>query len=142
MSSQFQSILIPTDFSPAAWKAMQIGLDMGHKYNSRITVFHVFPAAKNQNDLLSDQLEKVRSNMEKLSKELTEKDGQDITNVVLSGNVDEALTDFVKNNHFDLVIMGLNSNGMDNTLGTHTINLITRSRIPVLVVPNHYALND
>jgi nucleotide-binding universal stress UspA family protein len=121
---------------------MQIGLEMGSSYKSKITVLHVFPAARDTNEPLFDQLEKVKGNMEKLSKELTEDQGQEMTNVVLSGNVSEALKEFVEKNHFDLVIMGVNSNGLDNTAGTHTVNMIAQSSIPVLVVPNNYAKHD
>ena len=142
MSNRFRSILIPTDFSPAAWKAMQIGLELGYKYKSGITVLHVFPVSKNSEQPLFEQLENVRNNMEKLSNELTEESGQEITNVVVSGNVNEALTEFITKNQYDLVIMGINGNGQDNNPGTHTVNVITQSSVPVLVVPNSYSMND
>lgn len=80
--------------------------------------------------------------MEKLSNDLSSENGQHMTTVVISGNVNEALIDYVQRNHFDLVIMGVNSNGSDNNPGTHTVGVISRSKVPVLVVPNNYSLDD
>lgn len=59
-----------------------------------------------------------------------------IRNVVLSGNVEETMMQFIKEHSFDLVIVGINSNGHDNEIGSHTVRVIRESGVPVMIVPN------
>lgn len=80
--------------------------------------------------------------MTKLSNDLKQGAHTKINNLVVSGNIEEKLLDFVDRNSFDLVIVGVNSNGEDNSPGSHTSKLIEESNTPVLVIPNKYAAND
>lgn len=146
MIKVFRSILIPTDFSPAAWNAMLVGLELGKAYGSSLTILHVFPTGNGSEDTMEfkieDQLIKVKANMEKIGKGLTEENNQRMTNVVISGNVRKELQAFVDAHNFDLVIMGSNSSGSHNKPGTHTMNMIEHSKTPILVVPNQYEENE
>jgi len=141
----FRSILIPTDFSPSAWKAMRTGLDMAQSSGAKVTLLHVFPAAttdKHVSKELFEQLDKVQKNMEKLVGDLTEGDSVQATNLAVSGHVTETLMDFVNRKGFDLVVMGVNSHGTDNSPGKHTLQVIAHSKMPVLIVPNHLDSHD
>lgn len=146
MIKVFRSILIPTDFSPAAWNAMLVGLELAKAYGSSLTLLHVFPTGNGNEEMsgfkIEDQLNKVKANMEKIGKGLTEENHQRLTNVVVSGNVRQQLEEFVQKHNFDLVIMGSNSSGSHNTPGTHTMNMIEHSKTPILVVPNQYDDNE
>lgn len=145
MLSMFKSILIPTDFSPAAWNAVQIGLMLGETYKARVSVLHVYPVSSpgltvngNRTESLVKTLSNVRSKMDKITNGLTEKSKINIENVVVSGNVKEQLEEFVSHHNFDLVIMGLNGTGSDESPGSHTSGMIKGSNRPVLVVPSNY----
>ncbi len=142
----FKSILIPTDFSPSAWKAMRIGLELAHLYRATATVLHVYPAAtedeQNVPQELFEQLEKVRTNMEVITNELTEEQKVQTTNIVVAGNVHETLLEFVQRDKYDLVLMGVNSHGSDNSPGKHTLVVMEQSNIPVLVVPTNYDIDE
>jgi nucleotide-binding universal stress UspA family protein len=142
----FKSILIPTDFSPSAWKAMRLGLELAHLYGAAATVLHVYPAvthvAHDTPKELFDQLDKVRTNMEVITQELTVDQSVDTISVVVAGNVHETLLDFVQKNEFDLVIMGANSHGSDNSPGKHTQVVMEQTKIPVLVVPTNFDLDE
>jgi len=141
----FTSILIPTDFSSSAWKAIQVGLDLAQTYQARISVLYIYPIAPSAQAMpqeMFDQLEKVRLNMGTVIKDLSEEMKMETTNIVIAGNVRDTLLDFVNRHEYDLVIMGVNSHGTDNTPGTHTLNVIEQSKSPVLVVPNNYRVND
>ncbi|WP_420318551.1 universal stress protein [Ekhidna sp.] len=135
------SILIPTDFSPASWKATQVGIELSQlDGNTKLSFLHVYPIAskylnKDIGVASQEMLERMKNRMNQLSHDLS--DAQDrIENVVLSGNVDDEMMNFIKNNHFDLVIVGINSNGANNEIGSHTIRMIKESGIPVMIVPN------
>lgn len=78
----------------------------------------------------------VQNRMDKLAKDLSDKSEEVIENVVLSGDVEEKLIEFISQNHSDLVIVGVNSNGVNNEIGRHTLSIIEKSGVPVLIVPN------
>lgn len=136
------SILIPTDFSPASWKATQAGLELA-KLNSRATlsILHIYPLASkysNGNGAIhpSAKMDEVKLKMNELAKDFLENPSDKIKNVVLSGNVEDTMLKFIEENNFDLVILGINGNGQDNTIGSHTMSVIEKSGTPVLIVPN------
>ena len=136
------SILIPTDFSPASWNATQLGLELSRlNVSTRLSFLHVYPVSPKYIDKAaieanSELLEVMKSRMNELSHSLTEKPEDLINNIVLSGNVDEVMLQFIKENDFDLIIVGINGNGQNNELGSHTIRVIRESGVPVMIVPN------
>ena len=136
------SILIPTDFSPASWKATQVGLELA-RLNSEavLSILHVYPLSSrysSQNDPteLPSQLTDLEKRMNQLVSELIDQ-SERINNLVLSGNVEKTMMSFIEENSFDLVIIGINSNGVDNYVGSHTMNLIKNSGTPVMIIPNN-----
>lgn len=140
----FTHILIPTDFSPAAWKAVEIGLNLSDQYKCEISILHIYPVAskfshESSHEDLLPKLNKVKEHMTKLSNDLRKNEKTQINNLVLPGNIEKQLLDFVTQNSFDLVIMGVNSSGEDNSPGSHTAKLIEESDTPVLVIPNSYS---
>lgn len=142
----FHSILIPTDFSPAAWRAVQVGLSLIEKHGGHLTILHIFPVAEGypQGDRseLMKQIEKVRGQMENITKDMAENKSVDITNMVVSGHVGKTLMDFVNKEKFELVVMGVNSSGFNNLPGSHTSAIIASSKVPVLIVPNDTLSSD
>ncbi len=139
------SILIPTDFSPASWNATQVGLELSRlNVSTKLSLLHVYPVSskyidRTEEDTNEEILALMKSRMNELSHSLIEKSEELINNIVLSGNVDEVMLQFIKENEFDLVIVGINSNGQNNELGSHTIRVIKESGVPVMIVPNKSA---
>ena len=135
-------ILIPTDFSPASWNAAQVGLDFSvMNVDTTISFLHIYPlsaryAKKEDKKVNNPQLKEMKMRMNLLASKLSDKSEDFIENVVLSGNVEYTLLKFIRENHFDLVIIGINSNGQNNEIGSHTVSVIKESGIPVLIVPN------
>ncbi|MEP1032237.1 universal stress protein [Ekhidna sp.] len=136
------SILIPTDFSPASWNATQVGLELSRLNTEAILSFlHIYPLAarhtqKDIQVISKQKLEEVEKRMNQLAVDLIEQPEQRIKNMVLSGNVEETMIRFIRENHFDLVIVGINGNGQNNEIGSHTVSVIKESGIPVMIVPN------
>lgn len=139
-------ILIPTDFSPASWRATIFGLEMAKLNNSELSLLHVYPLVSkyskgNRHIEMPTKLEEVKKKMNEFSQNLMERGNSEISNVVLPGNVEETMIKYVEEHDFDLVIVGVNGNGTNNELGSHTAKLIERSGTPVLVVPNERKQN-
>ncbi len=130
-----------TDFSPASWNAIQMGLEMTRDNDAKLSILHVYPLTsrfldeKKQSEL-SPKLQEVRFRMNQLTEKVFDKLTDKIENVVLSGNVEETMLQFIREHDFDLVIIGINSNGCDNEVGSHTLSLLRKSNIPVMIVPN------
>lgn len=139
------SILIPTDFSPASWTATQVGLELSRLNNdATISFLHIYPnsakySLKDSKKANQHVLEEMKDRMNQLSLSLSDQSMERINNVVLSGNVEDTMLKFIKEHKFDLVIVGVNSNGINNEIGSHTVSLIEKSGTPVLVVPNNPA---
>ncbi|MFK7953390.1 MAG: universal stress protein [Ekhidna sp.] len=134
-------ILIPTDFSAASWQATKIGLEIGKVNNADVSILHIFPLvskfSSDKKELeLPVKLEQLKSKMDILSSDFNE-DAKKITNVVLPGNVEHTMLKFIREHDFDLVIIGINSHGETNEMGSHTVSIIERSGTPVLIVPNN-----
>ena len=79
--------------------------------------------------------------MNKLARDLIENPEEKINNVVLSGNVEETMLKFIDENEFDLVILGINGNGSDNNVGSHTLSVLEKCCTPVMVIPNNSRVN-
>ena len=137
------SILIPTDFSPASWKATQFGLEISRLNDfAKLSFLHVYPVSRKQlqngqAEATEEKMELMKSRMNRLAHDLSEKTEERISNVVLPGNVEDVMIKFIKENEFDLVIVGINGNGQNNEIGSHTIKVIKESGVPVMIVPNN-----
>ena len=139
-------ILIPTDFSPASWQATKIGMELASANDAELNILHIIPTVSRFSDnktlqQLPEKLEEVKSRMNELSKGLVEENHVSIENFVLPGNVAQTMLDFIKRNSYDLVILGVNSHGAGNDLGSHATLVIEQCNVPVLVVPNNVRSN-
>ena len=149
--------MVSSDFSPASWKAFQVGIGLRQKYGANLSVVHVYPTEDDSNvsSDLKRRISNIKNSMDKMSAEFNGNDfsggkGQSsgkpqptkIQNIVIPGNIDKELLKFVKDEKFDLVIMGINGNGEDSLPGSHTSIMLEKSTSPVLVIPNNYGSND
>lgn len=139
----FNNILIPTDFSPAAWNAVQLALKLVGTRRSSLTLLHIFPNTA-RFDKVKTQLghqdqrtiDNIREQMEEFCQGLGARKHVKINSVISVGGVEEEILQYMEENTFDLIIMGVNSNGMDNQPGSHLATIIEKANTPVLVMPN------
>lgn len=140
---QFRNLLIPTDFGPAAWNAVKFAINMCGDDQAMITLLHVYPSnakfdskTKNFRDDEQAEMNRIKKKMKLFSEELIKGVGLNIDSVILKGWVVEEILEFIKKNNFDLVIMGVNSNGFDNRPGSHISKMIEQASTPLMVIPN------
>lgn len=139
-------ILIPTDFSPAAWQATKMGMELAFANKAQLNILHVVPTVSRFTDdkslqQLPERLEEVKSRMNELSKDLLEDRSVAIQNHVLPGNVAKTMLQFIRDHAYDLVILGVNSHGAGNDLGSHATLVIEQCNVPVMIVPNNAKSN-
>tara|TARA_B100000609_G_C17123304_1_gene386184 strand:- start:49 stop:504 length:456 start_codon:yes stop_codon:yes gene_type:complete len=139
----FKNVLIPTDFGPAAWNAVQFASEMCENHPTRITLLHIYPSRskfdfRRKNISKEDQasIKSIDKEMKSLCAELKSERNLNLDSVIMGGWVDIEILDYINKNNFDLVIMGVNSNGLDNRPGSHISKIIEKANAPVLVIPN------
>ncbi|MEQ8548376.1 MAG: universal stress protein [Cyclobacteriaceae bacterium] len=134
-----KKILISTDFSPAAWRSVKMGLDFSTSRHVCITLLHVYPSKKADDfgtDTDQRNISDLKREMQRFCAEIEETVDACIEPVLLVGDVNKEIIEFIKKEPYDLVIIGVNSNGSNNDPGSHTAEIIKSSTVPVLVVPN------
>lgn len=103
---------------------------------------HVYPVSSSSytsHEPFQEALDSVRLRMNKLSCALCDELADRVMNVVLAGDVERTMLRFVKEHKFDLIIVGINSNGQNNEIGSHARQVMQTSSVPVMVVPNQLA---
>lgn len=121
---------------------MQLGLELVASEGSQLTLLHVFPSRvrgqKGSRDLEEDKklIDDLRRQMDGFCHALGKNNGIKINPVIIGGGVELEVLNYIKKHKFDLVIMGVNSNGTDNHPGSHLTNIIEQANAPVLVIPN------
>jgi len=116
-----------------------MGLDFSKSRHVCITLLHVYPS-KNFDDFHTDtdqqNLSALKLEMQRFCTEIGETVDACIEPVLLVGNVNKEIIKYIQKEPYDLVIIGVNSNGSNNDPGSHTSEIIKSSAVPVLVVPN------
>jgi nucleotide-binding universal stress UspA family protein len=139
-----ESILISTDFSQDAEKAMEWGLDFARVFEAkRVILANVIESAQ-LDQILAVDPQKEEGLADKLISSVTAKlkarippDLEDRTEVaVLAGHPHEELNKFAILNRLDLIVMGIHGRGfIENlTVGSTTDRLIRLGQFPVLAV--------
>ena len=129
-------ILIPTDFSPASYRATMMGMDLCRQHSADLFLLHVSPKESNNG---YNSAAEMKSKMTSWSKDMVEKEEFVLNNVVLTGDIEKEIKSFIDNNSFDLIIVGINSNGRDNLIGRHALKLIEETDTQILIAPNQKA---
>lgn len=141
------NILIPTDFSPNSWLATQMAVDIAEKDKSNLLLLHIYPLVSrfslDKNEVaVPVKLNEIKNRLKEIAKEISTNTKVKIESKVLPGNVESTLLLFLSENPFDLMVLGVNSHGANNELGSHATTLIEKCGIPVLIVPNQNGKND
>lgn len=141
--NNFRNLLVPTDFGPAAWNALNIAIEMCSDKKSKVTLLHIYPSSakfssrsNNNNHNDSPEMDRIRNKMMSISTELVNGRDIQIESVILRGWVEKEIIDFLEENSFDLIVMGVNSNGLNNRPGSHITKMIETTGTPLMVIPN------
>lgn len=127
-----KKILVPTDFSPTANKALDFAIQVARKSGGEVVVIHA-------TDTNTTEEEMLRSNeqLELIKKSVNQTEPVRITTVLYDRSLYSAIEDAVAQYGIDLVIMGTvgNTAFREKIFGSKTAGVIGRSPVPVLAVP-------
>ncbi|HTA26484.1 MAG TPA: universal stress protein [Bacteroidia bacterium] len=139
-----KNILIPTDFSETANLAVAHGANMAHLFNAKMFLLHsvepftainapgepalVMEAENMYNDGVA-QLKKVAS-------EITQKYNVDITTITVNGKPAAAISEAVKDNNIDIIVMGTHgASGFEEFfIGSNTHKVVNLATCPVISI--------
>jgi len=153
VTNGYKKILAPFDFSEISKSGLASAVSLAKKYNSFLTVMHVFQTFPphlisqfNVENSLRFNLEiedKIKDAIIEAVKEIDSK-FKKYTPVVAEGHPAKVITDYSADNDTDLIVMsdrGLNS--VDSLLlGSTTARVVRHVKIPVLAVRNGRDFHD
>ena len=139
-----KTILVPTDFSNNAYKAITYACNLALKYKSKIILMNSFvipPSSSmvmiNFTDLLEGDSKKgLDTELVKIRNQ-SNFDSIDIELLSSFGSITEAIKKAENANEIDLIIMGTTgASDLSNRLfGSNTTNVIKNATQPILVIP-------
>ena len=144
-----RKILVAYDGSPHSKESLAWAIEMARPVKAQITVLHVrepfdwsvaFGMAETGSSAKMmaklKEIEDAETAMMDEAKESGQKQGMDVTTLILDGNPSQLLIEYSQKHGFDLVVAGARGHGILDMLpiGTVAYNLINVSPVPVLVV--------
>lgn len=141
--TEFKHILVPTDFSDSAERALDVALDLSKKYGASLTVLHVYeiPAYVYEGMMTSplDLLTPIRETAERqfdATLDAVRKHMPNAKGILAIGVPWQEIRRTIAENHPDLVVMGTHGrSGMSHLiLGSVAEKIVRSSPVPVLTV--------
>ncbi len=141
----YQTILVPTDFSPAAGQAWDQAKSLAKQFGSKLVVLYVAQPVESHYGIMAlmpglRELEEKQDVESRLKlKELVsaaEADGLSADCAVVSGRPWECVVQEAKNQNADLIVVGTHgqSGFVRDTIGSTAERVVRHSPCPVLVV--------
>jgi nucleotide-binding universal stress UspA family protein len=146
-----KTILVPTDFSPAANAASKFAVSLARKFNSSIFLLHVVEAVDEgsfniEGEAAADtsweeklfnikMIEKARKQLADAASAITSA-GVPVQSLFRVGNAYHGISSIISEQKADLVVIGTegNSGNANVLLGTTTEKVVRRSTCPVIAV--------
>ncbi len=125
-----KNILVPTDFSLNANKALDFAVQIARQAKAKIILIHSF-------DLIDTISEDANDNLSLLKKSIEDTENISVHTKLYKNNINDALLQASEEHHADLIIMGtLGESGLrDKIFGSITAGIIGKTNIPVMAVP-------
>lgn len=143
-------ILVPTDFSEAAYNALHFAGDMALRYGSEIHLVNCYQLPQGNSSVLIDlqdilEQDSKKGLAEQVANFLSEEKFKDITIVQhsLFGYLNECVQNLIAHYGIEAVVVG--TTGAETTsnkfFGSNTSKLMRKLNIPLFIVPNKMSLN-
>ena len=140
-----KKILVPTDFSPNANKALDFAVQIARQAKAEIYLIHAGDLIdtnfkdnqtmyKEHNQTISD---KANENLSLLKKSIEDTENLSVHIKLYKGTVTDAILQASEEHHADLIIMGtLGEAGLkEKIFGSITAGIIGKTNIPLMAVP-------
>lgn len=139
-----KKILVPTDFSEQANKALGFAIAIANRFKASILLYHVYHTGSSAAETFNTKVDEiVRSDKEKAMQKVIERfrptleAGSEINGRVARGNVEDLLVSKADKERFDIIVMGTEGEtGMSTVFfGSTAREVIRRSETPVVAIP-------
>jgi nucleotide-binding universal stress UspA family protein len=148
-----KKILVPTDFSANAMKAIFYAAEIAKKSSATVYLLHVIEPLTDrihQPYALHERLEEEIANNRLKELNLLQKSialtypGFKTEADLANGTVTNSISDFAGNNQIDLIVMGTKgATGLKEIfIGSVAAGSIGRTKIPVLAIPDEYKMEE
>ena len=140
-----KNILVPTDFSPNANKALDFAVQIARQAKAQINLIHACDLIdtifkdnqtmyKEHNQTISD---KANENLSLLKKSIEDTENLSVHIKLYKGTVTDSILQASEEHHADLIIMGtLGEAGLkEKIFGSITAGIIGKTNIPLMAVP-------
>jgi nucleotide-binding universal stress UspA family protein len=146
-------ILVPTDFSPTAERALRFAAEVASRTKGTIILYHVnqkeeipyFDSHEKRQEYQRQLETKRLKRLQRLKKKVVSPQMNVIVSTIVSQPpVIKNMLAFAKQNQIELIVMGTQgASGLKKVVvGSTTSQIIEKSKIPVLVVPEKYEWED
>lgn len=139
----YDRILVPTDGSSGADRAVEHAIDLARTYGAQLHVLYVVNVASlsaevNSHQVIENFEEQGREITYEVAERATDAGVEDVTSEVVHGVPHEAILDYAEGD-MDLVVMGTHGHtGLERyLLGSVTEKVVRTSDVPVLTVRMH-----
>jgi nucleotide-binding universal stress UspA family protein len=126
-----KTILAPVDFSDASTNAVSFAAELSKRSSACLVIVHIFQKREDEDE--------AKNKLKSLEADLKKSFGSElICELVLArGNLIDAMKRIIKVQQPDLIVMGTKgASGLKKLLiGSNTVNLLSKTKVPVLVVP-------
>lgn len=140
-----KTIVVPTDFSPAAENALSFAAQLAKKINASILLLHVYqiPVSMNDMPVLTVSNDELKTNAEVAldrAKETLQKTvpGVEITTDTRLGDVTDELDELCKTREVFAIVVGKHGmSGVERVIfGSTTLSVIRHCSMPIFAVPD------
>jgi nucleotide-binding universal stress UspA family protein len=133
-----KKIIAPVDFSDASTNALSFAAELSKRASAQLLVVNIFEKGEDEEDS-RDKLTSVVSN---LKKDFGPNLNCDM--LVAHGSLIAELKEIIKDQQPDLLVMGTKgASGLKRILiGSNTVNVLAKVKVPVLVIPEAARFED
>ncbi|MBX7219395.1 MAG: universal stress protein [Blastocatellia bacterium] len=144
----FNKILLASDGSDGALRATEVAAEIAQKFNSELTVLHVFvtpipvpigfdtPGVEFDQDLLTRYAEEVRTAVERRTNHILDDKQVNYTQRQELGHPAATIVKIAEHEHYDLIVVGRRGLGQFKSLllGSVSDHVSRHAHCPVLIV--------
>lgn len=142
-----KTIIVPTDFSDYADRAVRIGTQLAEKFGIDLVLFHCLeiPAKTNEEDEqeLIEEIYNTRQNAELLFSKYTFPADISVRKVIRKGDVTEQFSEYLQTQtSSSMVVMGSHgqTGNKSTRMGSNAQKTVQAAKIPVLVIKKGFKL--
>lgn len=144
-----KKIVCPIDFSPASMNALEYAFKIAHKFKTQLVLFHSIhpkPQEALSEGEIFEKEEMIKEKLEKICEAHASTNNFQGINywfLVRTGLASDAILQLIKDNEFDMVIMGSKgAEGIEEILGTLSAEIAEKSPCPVIIIPENYPYQE